>query len=312
MRISILKPADLPELHALFQALCAPIRHGFPPEFDEFARPLVTHPPHLRHARVLVAEEDAHPIAFARIGTARQLDRWTFARAGDALLFGPFFAPGRADAGRSILHVAMRRCCEPGAGAVWAFDPCEAMSMPAYNGGVGLLSEELPHIAHLLAAEGFRVRHRELCMELAEPAAVGLPAETLPGMHLERGRWHGENTLTLVDHEGQRVGECRFSLMSMKRSMHSDARTTGYIDALAVVDRRQGCGFGRCLLTHALRDLAAMGATAVRLTTGADNLRAQGLYYSVGFAVIGSCITLGASPNRIRPDDMPGEVDEPV
>ena len=291
MRVRPLTPRDLPGLHARFRLLCAPIRHGFSPGYDEFAEPLAAVPPHLADAEVLVAERADVPLAFVRVGVALRVSRWTLASAGDTLLFGPFCLPQDAEAGACLLSYVVDSVRARSSAPIWAFDPCEAASMPAYNGGVALLSEQLPHVARILAAQGFRVQHRELCMELANPPRRA-PSSAPAGLSAHHGEREGETTVALTTPDGQPVGECRYSLMNPRRSRHPAARTTGYIDALCVADRFQGRGLGRWLLAEALRDLAEMGAASVRLTTGAQNVRAQGLYYSVGFALAGSCIAL--------------------
>ncbi|MCL6648681.1 MAG: GNAT family N-acetyltransferase [Chloroflexi bacterium] len=57
----------------------------------------------------------------------------------------------------------------------------------------------------------------------------------------------------------------------------------GHLDRLAVRPSEQGRGFGRALLTAALRDLSERGAREVALTTQVTNRVAQALYRSVGF-----------------------------
>ncbi len=294
MQVRPLLPGDLPELHARFRALCDPVRHGFPCGFDEFAEPLLAPPPHLGRAIVLVAVMGGAPVAFARIGTLERVERWALARPGDALVFGPFAAPSHTEAARALLQAARAHARETQATSVWAFDPSEAACMPAFNGGVALLPEQLPHLMAMLTREGFQIHHREICMEAR--ADAGRTSSAVPiGLALLRGQRNGEETLSLEDASGERIGECRYSLMHPRRSMHPGARFTGYIDALAIGERHQGCGLGRLLLAEAMNDLLAMGASMVRLTTGWTNLRAQNLYYSEGFAITGSCVALRAA-----------------
>jgi len=57
----------------------------------------------------------------------------------------------------------------------------------------------------------------------------------------------------------------------------------GHLDRLAVRGADQGRGFGAALLVAALTHLDRSGAKQVRLTTQADNHRAQALYEKFGF-----------------------------
>jgi len=93
MRLRPARSSDLPLLHRLYLEATRCASHGFPPSLEEFGRAFGRHPAHLTQPALLVAEDDQCPVAFARIGFSHPPgDRWTLAKSGDGLVFGPFFA----------------------------------------------------------------------------------------------------------------------------------------------------------------------------------------------------------------------------
>ena len=59
---------------------------------------------------------------------------------------------------------------------------------------------------------------------------------------------------------------------------------------LAVSDARQGRGIGRRLMAEVLAAAGSRGLRTVRLTVVQENMRARGLYESLGFTVTGTTV----------------------
>ena len=300
MAVRPLQPADLPYLYAVFQDVTSSLPHGFPATREEFFASISATPAHHRIGRVLVVSTGGEPSGFARTGIYRSVaDRWSFAKPGEGLLFGPFVRTAEVAAGEALLTACVAYLRSQGAGRCLAFDPVEAVGAPFYNGGWSGLSERLPHLATLLSQFGFRIRYREFCLfksSLADLPAPGAIPESLTLSHETRDRCR--QSLKLYDcggrDRGSFAGACHYSSMYPRRGAHPDARSRGYIDGLAVPENYQGRGLGRLLLLHTLHRIRAMDCESVSLTTAADNLRAQNLYYSLGFRLVDSCLSFEA------------------
>jgi len=295
MVVRPLQSSDLPPLFAVFDSFARGLPHGFPASPDAFCGSLSGQPAHLRMSAVFVAEQDGTPVGFARAGIFRSVgDRWSFAKPGDGLLFGPFGAPDRHSGGRELISASMSFLRERGARTVIAFDPIESVGAPYFNGGWSGLSEQRPATVELLARSGFRIRYRELCLFLPSLAETPLPP---PIPHpltfsLETRDRH-RLSVKLYD-RGVYAGACHYSRMLPRRASNPDAATRGYIDGLAVPEDYQGRGLGRLLMYHALHRLREMGCDSVSLTTASDNYKAQNLYFSLGFRLIDSCLSMAA------------------
>jgi len=120
------------------------------------------------------------------------------------------------------------------------------------------------------------VRPDQPAPEPSEPPA--------PFVFATETRERNRHAIRLFD-RGFYVGECYFSRMFPNRSGRPSAAETGYIDGLSVAESYRGRGLGRLLMVAALNRLQEMGCRAVRLTTGGSNVRAQNLYYSLGFTL---------------------------
>jgi ribosomal protein S18 acetylase RimI-like enzyme len=94
---------------------------------------------------------------------------------------------------------------------------------------------------------------------------------------------------------GLYAGACHYSRMTPRRACVDEGLRRGYIDGLAIPEDYQGRGLGRLLLLHGLNRLRELGCDSVSLTTAADNFKAQNLYFSLGFEVVDSCVTLAAN-----------------
>lgn len=285
-------PYDLQALHRLYCSLTSGLPHGFPPTLDEFSPSFTGAVLNHQVSQTFVAEEGGEIVGFARIGKyAHVPDRWTLAREGEGLLFGPMILSGCREAGLELLRAAEMFLTRHRSRLQIAFDPVEATSIPFYNGGWCGLSERLTEVVQLLALYGFRVRHREFCMTCQELPAEN-PAEPQPPFHLQRAAQASYRFVQKVFDRSLPVGSCYYSLMNPATSRHPDARFVGYINGLSVQQNYQGRGLGRLLISHSLRHLRELGCTQVYLTTGAENYRAQNLYYSLRFALVDSTITL--------------------
>jgi ribosomal protein S18 acetylase RimI-like enzyme len=292
MHVRPLENSDLPLLHRLYCAVTGPLPHGFSACLEEFAAALRNHPAHLRRSMTQVAVSGGEPVAFARAGLAEPVpDRWMLSEEGQGLLFGPIFAPERAEAGAALLAAARKHLRERGVKKISAFDPIESVGMPFYNGGWCSLSERLPHILGLLARHGFRVRHREFCMTRPDLPAPDAEDPGFPYDLRYETRDQNRYTLRLYDRDTY-AGVCRFSRMFPLRSARREAERWGYIDGLGVTESYQGRGLGRVLMEHTLARLRRIGCGPVCLTTGSENYRAQNLYFSLGFALVDSGVTL--------------------
>ena len=72
------------------------------------------------------------------------------------------------------------------------------------------------------------------------------------------------------------------AVMRLQPSLWSDAQEA-YLAELYVVPQRRGQGFGRELITEAVRVAQAQGADYMFLVTSEDDLLAQRLYEAAGF-----------------------------
>jgi ribosomal protein S18 acetylase RimI-like enzyme len=295
MVIRKLLASDFPPLFAVFDSFVRGLPHGFPIGPDEFCGSLSGQPAHLRMSDVVVAEENGIPVGFLRAGVYRSVgDRWSFAKPSEGLLFGPFVRQEHMDAGRQLISAGLRALRERvnSPGRIVAFDPVESVGAPYFNGGWSGLSELRPYVVELYARAGFRLRYRELC--LFRPTLDGLPSPPpIPPkltLSLETRDRH-RLSVKLYD-RGVYAGACHYSRMFPRRACDPDAATRGYIDGLAVPDDYQGRGLGKLLLLHGLSRMRDLGCDSVSLTTASDNFRAQNLYFSLGFRVTDSCVSL--------------------
>jgi ribosomal protein S18 acetylase RimI-like enzyme len=285
-------PDDLNVLYRLFRSLTSSLPHGFPPELEEFALSFMGIPINHQVSQTLVAEENGEIVGFARVGKyAHVPDRWTLAREGEGLIFGPMVLPERRMAGMELLYAAEQFLNRHRSRLHLAFDPVESVTIPYYNGGWCGLSEKLTEVVQTLVLYGFRVRHREFCLTCRE-LELSNPSQPDSPYHLQRVARDSHRFVMQVFDRKALVGSCYYSLMNPTTNRHPDAKSVGYINGLSVQQNYQGRGLGRLLMCHTLKNLRELGCTQVCLTTGAENYRAQNLYYSLRFALVDSTITL--------------------
>jgi ribosomal protein S18 acetylase RimI-like enzyme len=91
----------------------------------------------------------------------------------------------------------------------------------------------------------------------------------------------GEHVVTLLgrDDDGRAVG---VAVMRLQPSVWSHGQEA-YLAELYVVPPRRGQGFGRALITEAVRIAQGHGADYMFLVTSEDDLLAQRLYEAAGF-----------------------------
>lgn len=111
---------------------------------------------------------------------------------------------------------------------------------------------------------------------MANPDVVELPLA-----QLQSGR------VRVAEHDGQLAG---FAIL---------LRKSGYceLDGLFVEPDLWGAGIGRALIVDALRLARAMGSSAIEANA---NIRAQGFYQRLGFAVTGRTETPFGPASRMR------------
>jgi len=253
-----------------------------------------------RAGHTFVLEREGQAVGFARAGTFRSVgDRWSFAKPGDGLIFGPFVSAADMRGGEQLIASCTRYFSQVGADNVWAFDPVESVGAPFYNGGWCGLSEKLPSHVQLFAKTGFQIHYRELCLRriLSDVPERENPRLGLTVSFEKRDNHH--LSVKLYD-RGVYAGSCHYSRMHPNRGAHPSALCRGYVDGLSVNEGYQGKGLGRFLLLTGLEKLREMECETVSLTTASDNLRAQNLYFSVGFQVVDSCLTFASEVSRIN------------
>jgi ribosomal protein S18 acetylase RimI-like enzyme len=231
-------------------------------------------------------------VAFLRTGLYTPVaDRWSLAKEGQGLLFGPFYEPGYEADALDLLEDAERALKDRGTTSVLAFDPVEAVGAPFHNAGWGGLSEKKSALIRLLTDNGYHIEHRELCLTRPEMDLPPAPNPASPFSFSIETRDRNKFAVKLYDGLVY-AGVCIYSRLNPARSGDPRAEKIGYIDGLAVTDAYQGKGLGRLLLLQGMKKLRALGCGPVCLTTGGQNHRAQNLYYSLGFELVDSCITL--------------------
>ncbi|QYG92318.1 GNAT family N-acetyltransferase [Iamia sp. SCSIO 61187] len=130
----------------------------------------------------------------------------------------------------------------------------------------------------------------EMLAQAAFPDGGQHPPELLADDHLRRylDGWGRAGDVGLVAWEdGRRMGASWLRLMTPERPGY------GFVDAatpevsVAVVDGAWGRGLGRSLMLGALDLAAAHGHARVSLSVALTNVRAAGLYLSLGFVAVG-------------------------
>jgi ribosomal protein S18 acetylase RimI-like enzyme len=130
------------------------------------------------------------------------------------------------------------------------------------------------------------------------------PPEVFEDLNLERrtGQWRRffaeprpDAAAFLIEQDGRASG---FGSNAVDRS---GATPVGWIKALYLLKRAQGCGLGRAMLATLAEDLAAKGAHQVRLDVAAGNDHAEAFYQRLGGTLLSSQVDPGPiwkSPTR--------------
>jgi ribosomal protein S18 acetylase RimI-like enzyme len=191
------------------------------------------------------------------------------------------FAPEEA-----ITTMLLEACLARAVGArrIVAFAPEHGhCPLPSYNAGWDGLTDKLPWVARGLARHGFTPTYRELHLECAALHAPPAPLPLPPGITIVEGTEDGYLSVRAMAGD-QEAGICVFTLLS-RHSDHPEADTWGYVDWLHVAEAQRRRGLGSYLMAWTLRRLVELGCIGCWLTTGADNWRAQPLYFSLGFEI---------------------------
>ena len=278
----------------LYNMLTRRLPHCFPAGRSEF-REAMEAPPELANAPLQFAAIEGdwlQGFAFGSVcddsdGPAR------VAEPGDGLLTGLYCRSSAA--AEALISAALRHLGLAGAARFVAFDAGESRNhLRFFNSGFPACSETLAFVPQSLARSGFVVATRELhltrdliCEETGPPSHLKSP----PGIG---ARWISDHPALLELHAMRReraIARCEGRLLQSRLNAAA-ARSRGYIQWLGVDPEFQGRGIGRFLLREMLRRMALLGMKQVFLTTGSQNWRAQPLYYSEGFVLAGTSITM--------------------
>ena len=294
----------------LFNELTSGLPHCLPAVQREFACALQA-PPRYAHRPVRLAALRRGQMSGFAIGSVN-LDpepegSLRVACRGDASLVGLYCED--IQAGERLLSEACVRFQAAGATRVVAFDAGENHNqLPFFNGGLGACPEQLPNTPQVLTRSGFVIAYRELQMTrdlsgddlasrdgdaayIQEPLFDCTVRETADD--LLRTRWgaHSPDRLELDVLEGEKKVATAVGYLLSSHQAHRHAAGIGYISWLGVEPSHQRRGIGRALLKRMLRQMRRMGVRQVFLTTGSQNWRAQPLYVSAGFVVVGTSVT---------------------
>lgn len=287
-------PGDSRQLLDAYREATGAVPHGFPPDEEELHAALSTSHPQIADLRCLVAERDGIAKAFVLLGKLREHHAWLGAAAGEGVCLGPFsrndddFADD--DFAAHLLQEAHAHLRGSGSELRWAGLPLEDPLLPFYNAGFNGISDQMPRLLALLTRSGFRVRYRELNLEWngIPQAAADIPSHVIAQVEQEDAH---VTRITLAS-AAESLGYCRVSMVCPSRGRNPLGADVGYVCGLGVKETYRGAGWGRVLMRLGMGRLLEMGAKRIWLTTGAHNHTAQSLYYSLGFTVVDSCVTL--------------------
>lgn len=281
-------PGDSRQLLEVYRAAAGSLPHGFPPDEDELHAALSASHPQIADLQCLVAVRDGTATAFVLLGKLREPHAWLGASAGEGVCLGPF---SRDDGSAALLlqeaHANLRGC---GSELRWAGLPLEEPLLPFYNAGFNGISDHMPPLLALLTRSGFRVRYRELNLEWNDTPQAA--AEIPPNVTAQIEQEDVHVTRITLTSAAESLGYCRVSMVSPSRGRNPSGAHVGYVCGLGVKETYRGVGWGRELMKLGMGLLREMGAKRIWLTTGAQNHTAQSLYYSLGFTVVDSCVTL--------------------
>ncbi len=310
-RIQPLDAQWLPAARDLFNRLTAGLPHCFPAQPDEFLNWVTAEPHHACDPIRLVVLHNGRVtgLAVGAVCTGPNRDgSFRVAGAGDASV-PAFLCEDRSSADR-LLMALERHFRGVGAHRLVFFDAGEHDNNPPFfNAGFGACPETVPVVCQALARSGFTLANRELHMACdPEPGQDSslrregdgpeFPTDLPPRAPypLPEGitvRWSGLPTHPEIDAcSGVRnAGGCTGHYLCDTHASPQAARV-GYIDWLGINPDFQRQGLGRALLYRMLQRMSEWPVERVFLTTGSQNWRAQPLYLSMGFGVVGTSVTM--------------------
>lgn len=298
----------------LFNRLTAGLPHCFPTHREEFLKWFAAEPHQARDPirLVVVMRGRLTGLAVGAVNTGPNCDgSFRVAGVGDASI--PAFLCEDVSSADRLLHSLEQHFRAVGAERLVMFDAGEHDNNPPFfNAGFAACPEAIPVVCQALARSGFTLANRELHMTRAtdlddgtstlrvadggEPASrAGCPpSDPFPLPAGITVRWSNCSPANLevdafsgVRNAGGCTGRCL-------RDFHEspEAASVGYIDWLGINPDFQRQGLGRALLYRMLLKMSDWPIQRVFLTTGSQNWRAQPLYLSMGFGVVGTSVTL--------------------
>jgi ribosomal protein S18 acetylase RimI-like enzyme len=271
---------------------------GFPAQPVEFQEWIELRRPRLEYQRTVLLMDSSRCRGIARWGVGgpeAKPEDWYTVESGDGAIAALFVSPGDLEAASFAVEEATRDLADRGCRRVWAWE--DEMAPPFYAGGFGQLSLTMSEVVHALAAAHFRPGPLELHLRL-EGIEWAVSSAGRAGLQVGTSKLPtGETAIDAWSDDGQPLGQCVWAAMS-HRSAHPDARRAGYVWWLGIEEQHRGRGLGRRLLEIALGQMARNGHSQCVLTTRSDNLRAQALYYSMGFQALDASATFCLEPQK--------------
>lgn len=277
MNITNLDPHHLPPLYDLYCDMVAPAPHCAPlPTFERFSADLLTPVP--EQTRLLVAERAGVAVGMAALGVMAEDEDHDAGRDAIVALVFDDEATGMALLGACATRVS--------SGNVLAFPAAhELCPIRGYNSGWNGIPDRVALVGKVLATSGFTPYHRELHLNGDLQRLSNAASAPPSGLELrERMGVRGRPLIEAFDGETI-VGGCIFGGLDWFSNDPATA-TIGVIWALWVEEPYRRRGLARALMLAALARLRASNCTSCRLTTTADNWRAQRLYLGMGFSVV--------------------------
>jgi GNAT superfamily N-acetyltransferase len=300
MRVRPYEPGDAEEVHALYAGLVAHLPHHRPVTLEQLAAEILTsrHRAGRRQApeengSALVADHRGRVAAFVR-GTYTPVDLNDWPETTETGLLEWLVAgPEDEESARAAIRAALAELDRHQPRRVYA---CAYSFGPTFhNEACAMLPSAWAWLGHWLGLERFAPQHGEI--RLRKPLTGPVERPTLPpGAELraeptrfahvvDEGLEPDTNSfcrhLRIGDEEAGQC-HCYWSEAFIAGAGHGNL----YVSWLGISEAWRGRGLGRVLLRNAIAHAAERGAASVTLTTGAENYRAQALYFSEGFRLV--------------------------
>ena len=248
---------------------------------DRDGNPLDTR---LRYRKILVAEENGRPLAFADVALSQLKEDGRTEETG--VIRFMTYPPGSRPVGQALLEAAEKYLLDWGVDRIRAF--LKTFSYRFYHLGFGMLSDRQGHVHGLLGINGYEQHGGEIFMagpipDLREPA---LPEEGVDNSVEEiPGRGSLPNLTVRALRDGREVGAC-YSHSAGEYVHCQEAQMTSFTVGLGIEDLDQGRGWGLYLLHHSLWEMRKIGYELATISTDWRNYRALLLYTNYGYHAI--------------------------